>query len=262
MIILDKIKKRPYLLLFPLFVLGSILFLRTMRSFSPRVEPKTGKIVEAVYGIGTVTARRTYNLKIGVTDTLGRLYIQEGAAVEQGHPLIGFSDGRVMRAPFAGIVTSLPFKEGETLFPQMPVLTLTDMKNPYVVVTLEQSAAVRVRNNQEALLSFENLRTQRLTGKVTSIYPKDGQFYVNIEVPGIPAELLVGMTGDVAIQVAARENVLQIPLSTVDKGRVTVIRGGVPKAVPVKIGASDGMWGEVVEGDIKQEDKLVSPKGK
>jgi multidrug efflux pump subunit AcrA (membrane-fusion protein) len=189
---------------------------------------------------------------------LSRLYAQEGDTVAKSAPLVSFLDGQVVRAPFAGVVTSVTYKEGETVFPQIPVLNLTDLKNPYVVVSLEQSGALRVKSGQDALLSFETLRDQKLTGKVTSIYPKDGQFYVNIEVAGIPTEVLVGMTADVAIRVAQKENVLQVPLVAVNQGKVKAIRNGITKSLPVKIGAVDGTWAEVLEGDLKPEDTLVA----
>ncbi len=225
---------------------------------SQKVHPKVGPMVEAVYGIGTVTARHTYDLKIGVTDTLMKLYVQEGDAVPKGHPLVAFSDGRVTRAPFAGVVTAVNYKEGETVFPQIPVVTLTDPKDPYVVVSLEQSGALRVKGGQPAFLSFEDLREQNLPGQVTSIYPKDGQFFVNIEV-SLPAEVLVGMTADVAIQVAKRDNVLQVPLVAVRQGAVKVVTNGLSKTVPVKIGAVDGTWAEVLGGGLGADDLLLVP---
>jgi membrane fusion protein, macrolide-specific efflux system len=229
-------------------------------SSNQKVQPKLGPMIESVYGIGTVTARHTYDLKIGVTDTLARLYAQEGDSVLKGKPLVAFSDGRMVAAPFAGVVTSVTYKEGETIFPQIPVLVLTDLKNPYVVVSLEQSGALRVKSGQETFLSFENLRAQKLGGKVTSIYPKDGQFYVNIEVEGMPAEVLVGMTADVAIQVAKKEKVLQVPLVAVKNGQVRISRKGVSKTLPVKIGAVDGTWAEILEGDLHPEDTLLVPR--
>jgi membrane fusion protein, macrolide-specific efflux system len=232
---------------------------RTFSSYSNRVSPKVGPMVEAVYGIGTVTARHTYQLKLGVTDTLRKLYVAEGSSVKKGDLLVAFADGQGSRAPFAGLVTSLPYQEGETVFPQLPVLTLTDMTNPYVVVSLEQSAALRVKANQTASLSFETLRDQKLAGKVTSIYPKDGQFYVNIEVPEIPSEVLVGMTADVAIKVAEKENVLQIPLSAVNQGKVQVLRNGISKSLVVKLGATDGMWVEVADNSLTSGDTLLLP---
>ena len=90
------------------------------KSYSNRVHPKIGRVVESVYGIGTVTARHTYDLKLGVSDTLQKLYVVEGATVKKGDALVSFMDNSLLRAPFDGVVTSLPYKEGETLFPNFP----------------------------------------------------------------------------------------------------------------------------------------------
>jgi membrane fusion protein, macrolide-specific efflux system len=240
-------------------VIGLVVVLKAMKSYANRVSPKIGPMVESVYGIGTVTARHTYDLKLGVMDTLKRLYIDEGATVRKGDPLVSFEDNHLIRAPFDGVVTSLPYKEGETIFPQMTVLTVTDLKNPYVVVSLEQSAAIPVRNEQRALLSFESLRGQKLEGRVSAIYPKEGEFYVNIEVPDFPQGILVGMTCDVAIEIASKEKVLQIPLVAVDRGYVTLLKGGIPQKVAVKLGASDGSWAEVADNSVKPGDTLLLP---
>ncbi len=233
-----------------------LLILRSCSS-SVKIHPKIGDIVEAVYGIGTVTARHTFDLKLGVSDTLEKLYVQEGDAVLKGAPLVALADLPAVRAPFAGVVTSLPFKEGETLFPQIPVLTLTDVKNPYIVVSLEQEGALRVRQGQSAIISFETLRNDRLNGTVSAVYPKDGQFLVNIEVPQMPESALVGMTTDVAIQVETRKKVLQIPVSAVDKGEVKILRNGNTLRIPVKLGAEDGTWAEVTDGSVQPTDLIL-----
>lgn len=239
-----------------------ILILLVLRSWSSpvKIHPKIGDMVEAVYGIGTVTARHTFDLKLGVSDTLEKLYVQEGDAVLKGAPLVALADLPAVRAPFAGVVTSLPFKEGETLFPQIPVLTLTDVKNPYIVVSLEQEGALRVRQNQSAIISFETLRSDRLNGTVSAVYPKDGQFLVNIEVPQMPEGALVGMTTDVAIQVETRKQVLQIPVAALDQGEVKLIRNGNTLKVPVKLGAGDGTWAEVTDGSIQPADLILLPR--
>ncbi|HVZ81348.1 MAG TPA: efflux RND transporter periplasmic adaptor subunit [bacterium] len=240
-------------------IAGCSAGLHLWKAWSQRVHPKIGNMVESVYGIGTVTARHTYQLKLGVSDTLSRLFVDEGAPVGKGQPLIALADHHTVRAPFAGVVTSLPYKEGESVFPQVPVLTLTDLKNPYIVVTLEQSGAIPVHRGQKAFLSFESLRGQKIDGTVSAIYPKDGEFYVNIEAPGLPDGVLVGMTCDVAIQVASKENVLQVPLVAVDHGTVTLLKGGIPKKVPVKLGATDGQWAEVTDHSVQADDILLLP---
>jgi multidrug efflux pump subunit AcrA (membrane-fusion protein) len=221
--------------------------------------PKTGTVVESVYGIGTVTARHTYQLKLGISDTLRKLFVQEGDRVPRNAPLVALTDHGTVRAPFAGVLTSLPYKEGETLFPELPVLTLTDLRNPYVVVSLEQSGIIPVRRGQEAFLSFESLRGSRWEGRVASVYPRDGEFYVNIEAPDLPSGVLVGMTCDVAIQVASKENVLQVPVAALDKGWVTLRRGGKTRKVELQTGITDGAWVEVTGGDLKADDLLLLP---
>ncbi len=141
-------------LLAVLVLFGGGFAVTVLRSISNEVHPKLGPMVESVYGIGTVTARHTYDLKLGVMDTLKKLYIDEGAAVKKDDPLVSFVDNHLIRAPFDGVVTSLPYKEGETIFPQLSVLTLTDLKNPYVVVSLEQSGAIPVRDGQKSFPEF------------------------------------------------------------------------------------------------------------
>lgn len=239
--------------------LGLLIASRALKSYSNRVSPKIGPMVESVYGIGTVTTRHTYDLKLGVSDTLKKLFVDEGSTVKKGAPLVSFEDNHLIRAPFDGVVTSLPYKEGETIFPQMTVLTVTDLKNPYVVVSLEQSGAIPVRNGQKAFLSFESLRGQKLDGAVSAIYPKEGEFYVNIEVPNLPEGILVGMTCDVAIQVASKDKVLQVPFVAIDKGYVTILKGGIPKKVAVKVGITDGAWAEVTDNSVQLDDTLLLP---
>src|SRR5581483_6167002 len=206
--LLELLKKYKFIILLGITaIVGLEAGVHIGKAYSQRVHPKIGNMVESVYGIGTVPARHTYQLKLGVSDTIAKLFVDEGATVQKGQALIALVDNHTIRAPFAGVVTSLPYKEGESVFPQIPVLTLTDLKDPYVVVSLEQSGAIPVHRDQKAFLSFESLRGQKLQGTVSAIYPKDGEFYVNIEVPQIPEGILVGMTCDVAIQVAAKENV-------------------------------------------------------
>lgn len=256
----EWIKKHKLWLALGIAVIASCsVSVHIWRAWSQRVYPKIGNMVESVYGIGTVTARHTYQLKLGVSDTLAKLFVDEGAAVEKGQALIALVDYHTVRAPFAGVLTSLPYKEGETVFPQVPVLTLTDLKNPYIVVSLEQSGAIPVRRGQKAFLSFESLRGQKIDGTVSAIYPKDGEFFVNIEAPGLPSGILVGMTCDVAIQVASKTNVLQVPLVAVDRGTVTLLKGGIPKKVAVKLGATDGQWAEVTDNSVQAGDTLLLP---
>jgi multidrug efflux pump subunit AcrA (membrane-fusion protein) len=230
--------------------------------FGPATEPlHRGRVVESVYGIGTVTARNIFNLKLGVTSTVRDLFVMEGDEVRKGQKLISLDGTGTPVAPFGGTVTSLPVKPGETVFAQTPILTLVDLKDRYAVVSLEQRGAVRVRRGQQARLSFDNMRDQLFDGEVESVYSNLGNFLVRIRVQSLPPQILPGMTADVAILIGEKPDVLLIPTAAIDAGKVYVQRGvGGPKSVEIRTGIVDGDMAELVSGDIHDGERLVVRK--
>ena len=219
---------------------------------------RRGSVVEAVYGLGTVTSPRTFQLRVGVTVGLEDVYVKEGDVVKSGSPLVRLSGNVVQRSPLAGTVTAVGYRKGETVFPQVPILQVVDLTDLYVAVSLEQQGALRVKKGQVAKLSFESLRAQKLSGVVSAVFPVDGQFMVHIDVQGLPSEVLPGMTADVAIEVAKKDSALLVPVAAISSGRVTVVRGNKKQRVEVKLGTIDGQWAEVVSGDLQEGDQVVS----
>lgn len=231
----------------------------TSRGVDSNLTPvKRGPLIEAVYGIGTVTSRSQYRARVGTSNGIESVYVKEGDLVERGKPLLRLQDGISIKAPFKGTVTSVPFYPGETILPDTPILTMEDMADLHVLATLEQQGALRVRPKMTVKLSFESLRSQTFEGEVMSIYPQKGQFLVDIAVRGLPREILPGMTADAAIQVARHDDALLVPEAAVSNGKVLVVGSdGKRRKVDVKIGISDGQWAEVVSGDLKEGDQVV-----
>jgi macrolide-specific efflux system membrane fusion protein len=241
----------------PLILAVSVALIYFRGTGVDTAKPKIGPVLEAVYGLGTVVAPHTYQLKTGVNLVLKKIFFKEGDRVPRGARLVQFDESSETRAPFNGIVTSLPFKEGENIFPQIPVVTLVSLEDLYMEVSLEQQAVLRVRRGQAARVTFESLQSQRFDGKVTSVFPKDNQFIVRIDLDQFPQGALPGMTADTAIEIGRRENALSVPVRAIADGKVTVLRTGHRKKIPVQIGIVDGQWAEVVSGDIKPEDELL-----
>lgn len=245
-------------------VAAVVLGIRSIQSRNERVtEPlKKGSIVESVYGIGTVSPNRRFDLKLGVTSTIRRLYVQEGDQVKRGQLLVQLDDVN-FNAPFAGTVTSLPFKPGETVFPPAVVLSLVDLRDRYLLVSIEQRGALRVRPDQKARISFDSMRGEAYDGEVESVYSNDNNFLVRIDVSALPAQILPGMTADVAVAIAEHRDVLLAPVAAIDAGKVYVKRGaGGARAVEVKVGIADGTMAEIVAGDVHEGDRLVIPNTK
>jgi macrolide-specific efflux system membrane fusion protein len=228
------------------------------RAGEPTLPARRGPLVEAVYGVGTVTARRVYQIKTSVPGIVRKQPVKEGQNVNAGDLLLTVDEGAKFTAPFAGTITSTAAKEGELINPQMPILTLMNLNDLYLEVSLEQQSALRIRKGQRAVSTFESLRNERFTGRVDAVFPREGQFIVRIELEQFPPGVLPGMTSDVAIEVANRQDVLMVPISSVKSGAVQVMRGRRRVRVPVKVGAVDAQWAEVLEGNLQAGEAVIT----
>lgn len=224
------------------------------------VEVKRGSLTEAVYGIGTVTSRNIYRARVGTASGIERIFIREGDYVEKGRALLQLQDGVSIRTPVSGTVTSLPFHAGENVLPNDTIATVEDLSDLYVVATLEQLGALRVRPKMKVRLNFESLRSRTFDGEVKSVYPQKDQFLVSIQVAGLPPEVLPGMTADCAIQVATKTDALLIPERAITDGKVVVKSGDNTRKVEVTVGISDGQWAEIVSGELSEGDLVLLPK--
>lgn len=49
---------------------------------------KKGDVLEAIYGLGKVKSRQSFDVKVGVMSNVEKLYVQEGEKVNKGDKLI------------------------------------------------------------------------------------------------------------------------------------------------------------------------------
>ena len=220
------------------------------------VAPRHGPIVDAIYGLGKVKTERFYEVKLGVPLTIERLYVREGDRVPRGKALLRFEGAAEFRAPFAGTVTLIAFQEAQTVFPQQTALRLDDLTTKYIEVSLEQQGALRVRPNQPVKVVFEGIRGEVLQGKVATVFSRNDEFLAHIMVP-LADNILPGMTADVSIEAGRREDALLVPAAAISNGRVRVLRNGKRETIKLRIGGIDGQWAEVLEGDLRDADRVI-----
>ncbi len=214
-------------------------------------------IVRSVYGIGTVTAAHSYHLKLGVVSRIDDLFVKEGDFVTKGESLLKI-DGTTYRAPFPGTITALPFKVGENVFTNVSALSLVNLLDRYLVVSLEQQGALRVLKGQKVIMSFDSIRDNSYTGVVESVYSSENSFLARINVSTLPGRILPDMTADVAITLEEKQNAIVIPVEALDDGKVRIKRGRSPmKLLNVKTGIVNGAFAEVISGDVKVGDRVL-----
>ncbi|MFZ3230994.1 MAG: efflux RND transporter periplasmic adaptor subunit [Pseudobdellovibrio sp.] len=258
---MNLLKEKKIIILTVIILFVVIIGFTASKWFGSQVEttPKFGNVVESIYGLGTVTANKIFHVRSGVTLTVQKLFVNEGDLVKPGEALVKL-DESTMRSPIDGTVTLVAYKNGELVTPQASIVTVTNLEHLLLEVSLEQQSILRVKNGQPVFVSFESLRDEKYEGTVASVYPRDNQFIVRIQLKKWPIGVLPGMTADVAIMVGQKDNVLLIPIRCIVAGQVTRIRDGKKERIPIKLGVIDGEWGEVTSANILESDKLVIRK--
>ncbi len=256
-------KKHRKLILLVLLAATSIAALSVYRQKSSYdiAYPKTGEITEAVYGLGTVKSNRRYEVIIGVLSTVQKLYVQEGASVSKDQPLIRFEEGSLFRAPFAGTITYVKVREGETALPHAPTIKLEDLSDRYIELSFEQQAALRIKKGQPAKVSFESLRGKVLSGQISALFSRESEFIGLVSVNGLDSSVLPGMTADVTVEIGRIPDATLIPLKAIQNGMVTVRKKGERwRKVKVEIGHIDGLYAEVLHQALSPEDEVRVPR--
>ena len=249
--------KRKYITLAVLAAAGVLLVARLRaRPATVELTLKKTDMVRTVYGLGTVQAEKSYQLRIGIAANIVRLFVREGDQVSKGARLVEFDQVPVMLAPFAGTVTAIVFKEGEAVFPGNSILTVTDLSRKYITASLDEKAAVLIKKKQKTRIAFDGLPGKTYTGSVSSVYPSGGQFIVKVESAEMPAEILPGMSADLAIETGTKTGVFVAPIRAVREGKVTLFRNGKKITVPVQLGLTQGDSVEIISGELAEGDLL------
>ena len=191
-------------------------------------KPHRGSITEAIYGLATLESDDTFRYRPAVTSLVKRVLVKEGQPVKKGDLLLTLGEGPAIRTPISGVVTELPAREKETCFPNVPLITVMNLKDLELSITLEQASALRVKPAQKVRVQLEGMKGAPLTGLVRTIYPKEGQFTIRVRLDPNDrlGNALPGMTADTAIEVGEKADALLIPLRALNQGTLLIRRGG------------------------------------
>jgi HlyD family secretion protein len=140
-----------------------------------------------------------------------------------------------IRAPFDGVVTELPAKEGEVALvgtmnnPGTVILTVSDPKSMIVRARVDEANVALVRPGQPVAVYLQNDTRRPLTGTVKRVSPKgvkasasgtpsssssdsDVTYFETVVALDAPTpEVRLGMTAHIEIRVEGRDGVLAVP---------------------------------------------------
>lgn len=162
-----------------------------------------------------------------------------------------------LRAPFAGVVTTLNVAPGESVGQQSP-LTLIDTSRFKIEVTVDEVDVARVSIGQDVTVLIDALGAPTLNGKIQGIETKPQSntgvtaYLVTIEMTPDKRPLKIGMTASATIVADKRDAVLSLPVPAVrnENGQnvVSIITAG-PDGRPT-------VTSHVVETGLRTSDQI------
>lgn len=241
-------------------LLFTAIFLLLGCSPKTGIHPKIGPITESIYAIGIVHADQKYELKMGVLSAVKKYYVKEGDVVKPTQSLLMNDSGTVFQAPFGGVITDLPYGVGETIAPQKNVLTLVDLNTLSLEASLEQQGALRVKRGQSVQISFESFRTKVFHGVVKNILPRNSEFVVQVDVKGLPENILPGMNADMSIEIMKKPKAVLLPIAAITNGHVLLKKAKGSTKLPVVVGVTDSEYVEIISPALSETDEIILPK--
>lgn len=190
----------------------------------------------------------------------------------------------VIVSPVSGVVVSRNVDVGQTVAASFQTPTLfiiaQDLKKMQIDTTVAEADVGKTKVGQSVHFAVDAFPGRDFVGIVrqvrlnSQVLQNVVTYNVVIDVDNPEEILMPGMTAFVSIVVDERKNVLKLPLAALryepeegakahkpkEKKEKAVYRlqDGIPAAVPVRIGISDGKFAELVEGDLKEGDALVT----
>lgn len=197
----------------------------------------------------------------------------------------------VISSPIDGIVIARNVDVGQTVAASLQAPTLfviaADLSRMQVNASIDESDLGQIAAGQKVAFTVDAYQGKRFSGTVEqvrlnpTVVSNVVTYAAIISAPNPLLELKPGMTANVTVEVSRRDNALRVPnaalrfrpsdevlealglqpaQATPPKGAAVVWQqsGGTIQAVPVRVGASDGVNTELVDGALPEGATLVT----
>jgi len=173
-----------------------------------------------------------------------------------------------IEAPFAGTITQVDAHTGDQVSASKSAFRLDDLSKLYVDLEVSEVDIDQIEIGQAVNVSFDALTGKQYAGKVSEVAMISDEtssavnFTVTVELTAPDKDVRPGMTSEVEIVTAQRDQALLIPnqaVRVVDGKQVVYLvqADQSTKAVEVGLGVSSDAYSELLSGDLKAGDVVV-----
>lgn len=218
------------------------------------------------------TAQETYDITLAnlEEDAAAQEEIYEEAK-EKWEEFSSYISGNTVLSQCSGVITGVELEEGDSISTGSALVTLYDMEDVTISVTIDEEDMEDISLDSEANISFTAYPEEIFEARVTEVSDastdSDGNvvYDVTVTLEGDVSELFQGMTGDITFVTGQSEETLYIYRRAVfaesDKSYVKIRdeAGNISKK-EITTGFSDGTYIQVVEGLSEGDIVLIESK--
>jgi HlyD family secretion protein len=173
-----------------------------------------------------------------------------------------------IEAPFTGTITQMDAHVGDQVAASNSAFRLDDLSKLYVDLEVSEVDIDQIQIGQTVNVTFDALNGKKYSGKVDDVAMISNEttsavnFTVTVELNDPGKDVRPGMTSEVEIVTAQRDQALLIPnqaIRVVDGKQVVYLiqPDQSTKAVEVTLGVSSDASSELLSGDLKAGDLVV-----
>jgi membrane fusion protein (multidrug efflux system) len=170
-----------------------------------------------------------------------------------------------IRAPISGVVSARNIKVGNTIRPNDPTFTVTDLDPLLAYVHVPEKEFRKIAPGQAAEVIVDALGGERFIGNIERISPtvdpQTGTFRARVEVADQSRRLKPGMFARVNIVYERRQAALQLPRAAIldadGQQSVYVVSDGKAQQRVIRTGLTSAGWIEVLDG-LQGDERVVT----
>jgi len=171
-------------------------------------------------------------------------------------------------SPMDGTITAVNAKRGEVVSYSAPIIQMLSSEPFQIKVNIYEQDIVNVDPGDTVKINLVAFADQTFEGKVLSIDPAEKivdnvvYYETTIDFPNQPAGIRSGMTADITVEAAKKQNVLRVPKGIVEeidgKKIVDVVRNKKIEEREIKTGFEGNDYYEVVAGLAEGDEVIIS----
>lgn len=176
-----------------------------------------------------------------------------------------------IHAPIDGVVSKKLVEQGEYVMTGTPMFRLTDSRNLYIEVAIDEFDAKYLKLGQAAKVHMDAFPNQDFAGRVTLISPivigeklQTRTFLVRVLLDDTSVKIVPGMSADVEIVAQKVSGVISIPTSSIvekdQRKMVYVVRDGKAVLTPVTRGITTWNATEITAGLTEGQKIVTNPE--